>query len=188
MIKIFIKNLAWKTTDEGLKKAFERFGSVNDANIARDRETGRSRGFGFVEMEYGQAMAAIEAMDGAVLDGRVLSVSEARLRGDRANREYRGGVGNSGVCAFPPLRPCPGVIRHKDVYVKLGCTRDDFCAMLLDEIENGITSEYSGLIVDAIADKVAEDILGSADQEEWNVCDASLGVGRVILRRFGVSV
>lgn len=75
-----------------------------------------------------------------------------------------------------------------DVYEKLGCTRDDFCTMLLQEIEDGITSEYSAKIVDAIADKVAEDVLESADPKEWNTCDISLGVGRVILKRFGVDV
>ena len=75
-----------------------------------------------------------------------------------------------------------------DVYGKLGCTRDDFCTMLLEEIEDGITSEYSAKIADAIADKVAMDILESADQKKWNTCDMRLGIGRVILKRFGVDV
>ena len=75
-----------------------------------------------------------------------------------------------------------------DVYGRLGCTRDDFCTMLLGEIEDGITSEYSAKIADAIADKVAVDVLESADPKEWNSCDISLGVGRVILKRFGVDV
>jgi hypothetical protein len=75
-----------------------------------------------------------------------------------------------------------------EVYEKLGCIRDDFCTMLLEAIEDGITSEYSAKIADAIADKVAEDVLESADQEEWNTCDISLGVGRVILKQFGVNV
>lgn len=75
-----------------------------------------------------------------------------------------------------------------DVYGKLGCTRDDFCTMLLEEIEDGITSEYSAKIADAIADKVAVDVLESDDPKEWNTCDISLGVGRVILKRFGVDV
>jgi len=100
MIKIYIGNLSWGTTDDGLKKAFERFGEVNDANVARDRETGRSRGFGFVEMEEGSARTAIEEMNGAELDGRVLKVSEARPRGDRANRGDRGGRGNRGGRGF----------------------------------------------------------------------------------------
>lgn len=100
MIKIYIGNLSWGTTDDGLKKAFERFGEVNDANVARDRGTGRSRGFGFVEMEEGPAMTAIEEMNGAELDGRVLKVSEARPRGDRANRGGRGDRGNHGGRGF----------------------------------------------------------------------------------------
>ena len=100
MIKIYIGNLSWGTTDDGLKKAFERFGAVNDANVARDRDTGRSRGFGFVEMEEGPARTAIEEMNGAELDGRVLKVSEARPRGDRANRGDRGGRGNHGGRGF----------------------------------------------------------------------------------------
>ena len=100
MIKIYIGNLSWGTTDDGLKKAFERFGEVNDANVARDRETGRSRGFGFVEMEEGPARTAIEEMNGAELDGRVLKVSEARPRGDRANRGDHGGRGNRGGHGF----------------------------------------------------------------------------------------
>ena len=60
MVKIYIGNLSWGTKDAGLKKAFERFGAVNDANVARYRDTGRSRGFGFVEMEEGPARKAIE--------------------------------------------------------------------------------------------------------------------------------
>jgi len=100
MIKIYIGNLSWGTTDDGLKKAFERFGEVNDANVARDRDTGRSRGFGFVEMEEGPARMAIEEMNGAELDGRVLKVSEARPRGDRGNRGDRGGRGNRGGRGF----------------------------------------------------------------------------------------
>lgn len=74
------------------------------------------------------------------------------------------------------------------VYAKLGCTREDFCTMLRHEIEEGITSEYSAKIADAIADKVAVDVLEAADPKEWNTCDVSLGVGRVILKRFGVDV
>ena len=60
--------------------------------------------------------------------------------------------------------------------------------MLLEEIEDGITSEYSVKIADAIADKVAVDVLETADHKECNSCDISLGVGRVILKRFGVEV
>ena len=74
------------------------------------------------------------------------------------------------------------------VYDRLGCTRDDFCTMLLQEIEDGITSEYSAKIADAIADKVAVDVMETADQKEWNTCDISLGVGRVLLKTLGIDV
>lgn len=60
--------------------------------------------------------------------------------------------------------------------------------MLLEEIEDGITSEYSVKIADAIADKVAVDVLDAAEHNEWNSCDIRLGVGMVILKRFGVEV
>ena len=96
MIKIYIGNLSWGTTDDGLKKAFERFGEVNDANVARDRDTGRSRGLGSVEMEDGQARTAIEEMNGSELDGRVLKVSEARPRGNHGGRGFHGGNGGRG--------------------------------------------------------------------------------------------
>lgn len=92
MIKIYIGNLSWKTTDDGLKRAFERFGEVKDANVAKDRETRKSRGFGFVKMEGWPARKAIKEMNGAELDGRVLKVSEARQRVDRGNRYGRGHV------------------------------------------------------------------------------------------------
>ena len=100
MIKIYIGNLSWGTTDDGLKKAFERFGAVNDANVARFRHTGRSRGFGFVEMEDGQARTAIEELNGSELDGRVLKVSEARPRGDRGVRGNHAGRGFNGWNGF----------------------------------------------------------------------------------------
>jgi RNA recognition motif-containing protein len=97
MVKIYIGNLSWGTTDEGLKKAFERFGEVKDANVARFRDTGRSRGFGFVEMEEEPARTAIKEMNGSELDGRVLKVSEKIIRVDRANRKS---LGNHGGCGF----------------------------------------------------------------------------------------
>ena len=105
MVKIYIGNLSWGTTDDGLKKVFERFGEVNNANVARDRETGRSRGFGFVEMEDGPARTAIEEMNGAELDGRVLKVSEARPHGDHGNRGRRGFHGGNGGRGYGKRRP-----------------------------------------------------------------------------------
>ena len=85
--KIFCGSLAWATTSEGLEQAFSAFGTVISAKVITDRETGRSKGFGFVEMESG-AQEAISAMNGADLDGRNVVVNEARPREPR-----RGGGG-----------------------------------------------------------------------------------------------
>ena len=80
--KLFVGGLAWATTDEGLRDAFSRFGALNEAKVISDRDTGRSRGFGFVTYESASdAATALDAMDGADLDGRSLRVSEAQERG-----------------------------------------------------------------------------------------------------------
>ena len=97
--KLFVGGLSWGTSDDGLRDAFAEFGSVTDAKVITDRETGRSRGFGFVEMENG-AEQAIEAMNGKELAGRTLNVNEARPREDRGGggggRGYGGGGGGGG--------------------------------------------------------------------------------------------
>ncbi len=87
-MNIFVGNLSYNTTEESLREAFEAHGTVKSAKVISDRETGRSRGFGFVEMpDDNQARAAIEALDGKPLDGRPIKVNEARPReggpGDR---------------------------------------------------------------------------------------------------------
>ena len=87
---IFVGSLAWATTSEGLEQAFSQFGVVTSAKVISDRETGRSRGFGFVEMDSG-GDEAIEALNGSELDGRQIVVNEARPREDR-----RGGGGGRG--------------------------------------------------------------------------------------------
>lgn len=80
-MNIYIGNLAWETTDEELKQAFVVFGEVTKAVVIKDRLTGRSRGFGFVEMSDEQsADKAIEAMNGADLKGRNLRVNVAKPR------------------------------------------------------------------------------------------------------------
>ena len=84
---IFVGSLAWATTNEGLEQAFAQFGTVTSAKVITDRETGRSKGFGFVEMESG-GDEAIEALNGSDLDGRQIVVNEARPREPR-----RGGGG-----------------------------------------------------------------------------------------------
>ena len=78
-MNIFVGNLAWTTTEEDLAQLFEPFGSVEQARIAIDRATGRSRGFGFVEMpDDTEAQAAIDELNGSSIGGRPLTVNEAR--------------------------------------------------------------------------------------------------------------
>jgi RNA recognition motif-containing protein len=81
--KLFVGNLSWNTGDEGLLEAFSQYGEVTDAKVITDRETGRSRGFGFVTFADAEAgEKAISAMQGAELDGRSLRVNEAHDRRD----------------------------------------------------------------------------------------------------------
>ena len=88
--KIYVGNLSFQTSEAGLHDYFAQHGDVESAVIVMDRETGRSRGFGFVEMDEAGAAAAIEALDGTELDGRNLKVNEAKPR------ENRGGGGGGG--------------------------------------------------------------------------------------------
>jgi RNA recognition motif-containing protein len=88
--KIYVGNLSFKTNEQGLRDHFAQHGEVLSATIVTDRETGQSRGFGFVEMEPAAADAAIEALDQVELDGRSLKVNEAKPR------ENRGGGGGGG--------------------------------------------------------------------------------------------
>lgn len=79
--KLFVGGLSWSTNDDGLRMAFERFGNVTEAKVILDRETGRSRGFGFVTFSDDEAAhSAISALDGADLDGRKIKVNEAQDR------------------------------------------------------------------------------------------------------------
>ncbi|MBC7172179.1 MAG: RNA-binding protein [Polyangiaceae bacterium] len=88
--KLFVGGLAWATTDDALWAAFERFGALDEARVITDRETGRSRGFGFVTFQQaGDAEQAVSSMNGATLDGRTISVNEAQER-------TRGGGGGGG--------------------------------------------------------------------------------------------
>jgi RNA recognition motif-containing protein len=94
MKKLYIGNLPFSTTDADLRSAFEPFGQVVSASVVIDRETGRSRGFGFVEMSNdNEATAAIEKMNGASLGGRTLQVNEARPKTEGGGR---GGFGGGG--------------------------------------------------------------------------------------------
>ena len=77
--KIFVGSLPWAVNDEALQEAFTPYGSVVSAKVVTDRQTGRSRGFGFVEMESdSEASAAIEALNGSDLNGRNIVVNEAK--------------------------------------------------------------------------------------------------------------
>ncbi len=79
-MNLYVGNLSWGVDDDGLKNFFEQYGEVTSARVITDRETGRSRGFGFVEMPDQAAQAAIEQGDGIDLDGRPIKISEARPR------------------------------------------------------------------------------------------------------------
>lgn len=82
-MNIYVGNLSWNTNDDELRGAFEAFGEVSSAKVIMDRETGRSRGFGFVEMpDDNAAKQAIEGMNNKDLGGRTLRVNEARPRDD----------------------------------------------------------------------------------------------------------
>ncbi|GAB5442977.1 MAG: RNA-binding protein [Fuerstiella sp.] len=87
MTNIYVGNLSYNTSSQELEEAFSEFGAVSRANVISDRETGRSKGFGFVEMpDDGDAQAAISAMNDRDLDGRALKVNEARPREERPRR------------------------------------------------------------------------------------------------------
>jgi RNA recognition motif-containing protein len=110
--KLFVGGLDWGTTDQSLREAFERFGAVADAKVIMDRETGRSRGFGFVTFDDdGHADAAATGMDGKQLDGRTIRVNEAQERsggggggggrgGGGGGRGFGGGGGGGGGRGF----------------------------------------------------------------------------------------
>ncbi len=93
-MKIFVGNLSREVTDEDLRQVFESFGSVESATAVKDKFTGESRGFGFVEMSSAsEARSAIDGMNGKELKGRVLNVNEARPREERGGGRGRPGGG-----------------------------------------------------------------------------------------------
>jgi len=88
--KLYVGNLAYGTTESTLEEAFGRFGNVVRATVIMDRETGRSKGFGFVEMaDESAAAAAVAQLNGTQLDGRAIKVAEAQARQDRDSRPAR---------------------------------------------------------------------------------------------------
>lgn len=89
-MKLYVGNLAFATTEEELKNAFASFGTVDSAIVIMDRETGRSKGFGFVEVHNDdEAKAAMEGMNGQQLGGRTLKVNEARPKEERPRGAFR---------------------------------------------------------------------------------------------------
>ncbi len=99
--KLYVGNLTYGVSNADLEKMFEPFGRVESAQVIQDRDTGRSKGFGFVEMGSDQeAQAAIAALSGKEVDGRQLTVNEAKPREDRGGggggRGYGGGGGGGG--------------------------------------------------------------------------------------------
>src|SRR4051794_28499476 len=92
---LYVGNLAFGTTTDDLREAFAQFGTVARAQVVTDRETGRSRGFGFVEMEDG-ADEAVAKMNGANFQGRTLTVNEAKPREPRPSGGGGGGYGGGG--------------------------------------------------------------------------------------------
>jgi RNA recognition motif-containing protein len=89
---LYVGNLPFSTTDDDLRQVFGQYGTVTKAQVVSDRETGRSRGFGFVEMADG-ADEAIAALGGSMFQGRALTVNEARPREDRPRNGGGGGGG-----------------------------------------------------------------------------------------------
>lgn len=91
---LYVGNLTWDANSDDLIELFQEFGGVTRTQIITDRETGRSRGFGFVEMgNDAEAQKAIDALNGADFRGRPLTVNEARPREERGGRGHTGGVG-----------------------------------------------------------------------------------------------
>ena len=93
--KIYVGNLSYQTTENDLTSLFEQAGQVDSVSIITDRDTGRSKGFGFVEMSNEDADKAIAQFNGAEVNGRALTVNEARPREERSGGGSRGGYGGN---------------------------------------------------------------------------------------------
>jgi RNA recognition motif-containing protein len=94
--KLYVGNLSYDVTNSALEQMFQEYGEVRSAQVIMDRDTGRSKGFGFVEMgNDNEAQAAIQAMNGKEMGGRTLTVNEAKPREDRGGGG-RGGSGGGG--------------------------------------------------------------------------------------------
>lgn len=108
-MNIYVGNLSWNTREEDLQEAFEAFGEVSSVAIITDRETGKSRGFGFVEMPSdSEARAAIAALNGTDMGGRNLTVNEARPREERGGGGGQRGGGRGDFGRRGPSSGRPG--------------------------------------------------------------------------------
>ncbi len=98
MKNIFVGNLSFGTTENSIRSMFQTFGSVDRVNVVTDRDTGRAKGFAFVEMSVdAEGDAAIDSLNGTDLDGRTLNVNEARPKSERSSGSgYRRNSGRSG--------------------------------------------------------------------------------------------
>jgi RNA recognition motif-containing protein len=95
--KLYVGNLSYNSTSSDLEQLFGQHGTVQSAEVIQDRDTGRSKGFGFVQMGSDQeAQTAISALNGQEVDGRALTVNEAKPREDRGGGGGRGGYGGGG--------------------------------------------------------------------------------------------
>ena len=94
-MKIFIGNQSYNVTEGDLRQSFEAFGQVASATVIKDEQSGRSKGFGFVEMPVqAEAQSAIEALNGTALKGRTITVNEARPHANNRRGKDRGGEGD----------------------------------------------------------------------------------------------
>jgi RNA recognition motif-containing protein len=96
-MNIYVGNLAYSTTEEDLRKAFEAFGEISSVNIIKDQYSNQSKGFGFVEMpQDAEAQAAISALNGKDVNGRTINVNEARPRAEKNRGGFGGKRGGGG--------------------------------------------------------------------------------------------
>jgi len=96
-MNIYVGNMSYSMSEDELRDAFATYGTVTSARLVMDRETGRPKGFGFVEMANdNEANAAIEALNGTEMGGRELKINEARPREERPRRSFGSGGGNGG--------------------------------------------------------------------------------------------
>jgi RNA recognition motif-containing protein len=93
MTKIFVGNLPFSATEAEVRALFEQHGTIESIAMINDRETGRPRGFGFIEMSNSDAAKAISSLNGHQMDGRAIKVNEAQARGDAPRRSSGGGGG-----------------------------------------------------------------------------------------------